>query len=106
MRTEDPAALQEPERTLDPRRDDARALWIVGRQLDAGDELLVEGAKADRQFGDLDVGTFTPANAAGEAPGQELGISRHVGDQVEELPRLERNDTPFLMTGRQEAVSP
>ena len=39
------------------------------------------------------------------APRQELRVARHVGHQVEQLSRLERNDSPFLVTGSQEAVS-
>ena len=72
---------------------------IVGRQLDARDELLVERAEADRQFGDLDVRPFALADAAGRAPGQELRIARHVGHEIEELPRREGHDPPLGVTG-------
>src|SRR5438270_1566380 len=66
----------------------------------------MERPETDGELGQLDIGRLAAAYARGAAPGQELGIARNVGNEVEKLPGSEVHNTPLGMTRNHAALSP
>src|SRR5947207_9934184 len=66
----------------------------------------MEGPETDGELGQLDIGRLSAAYASGSAPGQELGISRNVGNEVEKLPGRKAHNTPLGMTRNHAALNP
>src|SRR5258707_7717286 len=65
----------------------------------------MERPETDGELGQLGIGRLAAAYARGGAPGQELGIARNVGNELEKLPGTEAHNTPLGMTRNHAALS-